>query len=162
MIDLLSISFTQEIICSMIFFTIFGCAIIAEVANNKRIDQISSLLLLMFIIYPSFFQPIIIEIINLYHTKYLFSHSWLPFIYQYGIGIFIFSGGLFAIFKSYGPKQLWSKYKALVVALVWGFIYVTSIHLLMTIAALNDTPMLYLAILSLYIITGIFLSRFVR
>jgi len=48
------------------------------------------------------------------------------------------------------------------VALVWGFIYVTSIHLLMTIAALNDTPMLYLAILSLYIITGIFLSRFVR
>jgi len=77
MIDLLSISFTQEIICSMIFFTIFGCAIVAEVANNKRIDQISSLLLLMFIIYPSFFQPIIIEIINLYHKNiYFHTHGY--------------------------------------------------------------------------------------
>ena len=92
----------------------------------------------------------------------LFSHSWLPFLYQYSFGLLIFGGGLFVIFKAYGFKQFWSEYKILVVALVWGFIYVTSIHLLMTIAALNDAPALYLVILSGYIITALFLSRYVR
>ena len=157
--NLFFISFAQEIIFSMIFFTIFGCAIIAEVANNKRIDQISSLLLLMFIIYPSFFQPIIIEIINLYHTKYLFSHSWLPFIYQYGFGILIFGGGLFAVFKAYGGKEFWNQYKIWIQILIWGFFYVTSIHLLMTISALNDFPLLYLVILSLYIFNVFLLTK---
>ena len=160
--NLFFISFAQEIIFSMIFFTIFGCAIIAEVANNKRIDQISSLLLLMFIIYPSFFQPIIIEIINLYHTKYLFSHSWLPFIYQYGFGILIFGGGLFTIFKAYGQEEFWAQYKTWIAVLVWGFIYVSSIHLLMTIAALNNTPQLYLVIIFMYCSTALILSRYVR
>tara|TARA_B100001113_G_scaffold85373_1_gene67998 strand:+ start:208 stop:492 length:285 start_codon:yes stop_codon:yes gene_type:complete len=92
----------------------------------------------------------------------LFSHSWLPFLYQYSFGLLIFGGGLFAIFKAYGSQQLWSEYKTLVVALVWGFIYVTSIHLLMTVAALNDAPTLYLVIFSGYIITALFLSRYVR
>ena len=32
----------------------------------------------------------------------LFSHSWLPFMYQYGFGLLIFGGGLFAVFKAYG------------------------------------------------------------
>ena len=92
----------------------------------------------------------------------LFSHSWLPFLYQYSFRLLIFGGGLFAIFKAYGPKQLWGEYKTFVVALVWGFIYVTSIHLFMTIAALNDAPWLYLVIFSGYIITAAFLSRYVR
>ena len=60
----------------------------------------------------------------------LFSHSWLPFMYQYGFGI-----------------------------LIWGFIYVSSIHLLMTISALNDYPQLYLVILSLYIFNVFLLTR---
>ena len=102
--DLLTISFTQETISYMIFFTIFGCAVVAELANNKRIDQICLLLFLIFIIYPSvpFFQPFTTYIIYLYDKNPLFSHSWLPFIYQYSIGILIFGGGLFAIFKAYG------------------------------------------------------------
>ena len=37
----------------------------------------------------------------------LFSHSWLPFMYQYGFGILIFGGGLFAVFKAYGGKEFW-------------------------------------------------------
>ena len=48
--DSLTISFTQETISYMIFFTIFGCAVIAEIANNKRIDQICLVLFLIFII----------------------------------------------------------------------------------------------------------------
>ena len=35
----------------------------------------------------------------------LFSHSWLPFMYQYGFGLLIFGGGLFAVFKAYGGKS---------------------------------------------------------
>ena len=36
----------------------------------------------------------------------LFSHSWLPFLYQYSFGLLIFGGGLFAIFKAYGHETL--------------------------------------------------------
>ena len=81
----------------------------------------------------------------------LFSHSWLPFMYQYGFGILIFGGGLFAVFKAYGGKEFWNQYKIWIQILIWGFIYVSSIHLLMTVSALNDYPQLYLVILSLYI-----------
>ena len=41
----------------------------------------------------------------------LFSHSWLPFMYQYGFGLLIFGGGLFAVFKAYGGKKFWNQYK---------------------------------------------------
>ena len=92
----------------------------------------------------------------------LFSHSWLPFLYQYSFGLLIFGGGLFAIFKAYGHEVLWGEYKTFVVALVWGFIYVTSIHLIMTIAALNNAPQLYFVILGGYVITGLLLSRYIR
>jgi len=92
----------------------------------------------------------------------LFSHSWLPFIYQYSFGLLIFGGGLFSIFKAYGYKEFWTQYKTWVIVLVWGFIYVSSIHLFMTLAALNDTPQLYLVILSGYFLTAFMLSRYVR
>ena len=92
----------------------------------------------------------------------LFSHSWLPFIYQYSFGILIFGGGLFAIFKAYGYQEFWAEYKKWVLVLIWGFIYVSSIHLLITIAALNHTPQLYLVILSGYLVTAFILSRYVR
>ena len=92
----------------------------------------------------------------------LFSHSWLPFIYQYSFGLFIFGGGLFAIFKAYGYKEFWTNYRIWIFVLIWGFIYVSSIHLIMTIAALNNTPQLYLVILSGYLVTAFILSRYVR
>ena len=162
--DLLTIPFTQEVISYMIFFTIFGCAVIAEIANNKRIDQICLVLFLIFIIYPSvpFFQPFTTYIIYLYDKNPLFSHSWFPFLYQYSFGLLIFGGGLFAIFKAYGDELLWGEYKAFIVALVWGFIYVTSIHLIMTIAALNNAPQLYFIIFAGYLITALLLSRYIR
>ena len=96
------------------------------------------------------------KIIN---ENYLFSHSWLPFMYQYGFGILIFGGGLFAVFKAYGGKEFWNQYKIWIQILIWGFIYVSSIHLLMTVSALNDYPQLYLVILSLYIFNVFLLTR---
>ncbi len=89
----------------------------------------------------------------------LFSHSWLPVIYQYGFGLLIFGGGLFAVFKAYGGKEFWNQYKIWIQILIWGFIYVSSIHLLMTVSALNDYPQFYLVILSLYIFNVLLLTR---
>jgi hypothetical protein len=89
----------------------------------------------------------------------LFSHSWLPFLYQYGFGLLIFGVGLFSVFKAYGGKEFWSQYKIWIQILIWGFIYVSSIHLLMTVSALNDYPQLYLVILSLYIFNVFLLTR---
>ncbi len=89
----------------------------------------------------------------------LFSHSWLPLMYQYGFGILIFGGGRFAIFKAYGGKEFWNQYKIWIQILIWGFIYVSSIHLLMTVSALNDYPQVYLVILSIYIFNVSLLTR---
>jgi hypothetical protein len=89
----------------------------------------------------------------------LFSHSWLPFLYQYGFGLLIFGVGLFSVFKAYGGKEFWSQYKIWIQILFWGFIYVSSIHLLMTVSALNDYPQLYLVILLLYMFNVFLLTR---
>ena len=89
----------------------------------------------------------------------LFSHSWLPFIYQYSFGILIFGGGLYAVFKAYGGIKFWNEYSIWIKILIWGFIYVSSIHLIMTISALNDSPQLYFLILSLYLFNVFLLTR---
>jgi len=70
-----------------------------------------------------------------------------------------FGGGLFAVFKAYGGKEFWNQYKIWIQILIWGFIYVSSIHLLMTVSALNDYPQLYLVILSFYIFNVFLLTR---
>ena len=62
-------------------------------------------------------------------------------------------------FKAYGGKEFWNQYKIWIQILIWGFIYVTSIHLLMTISALNDYPQLYIVILSLYIFNVFLLTK---
>ena len=92
----------------------------------------------------------------------LFSHSWLPFLYQYSFGLLIFGSGLFAVFRAYCNEKFWQEYKIWIQILIWGFIYVSSIHLFMTVSALNDMPQLYLVILALYIVNVAILIRGVR
>jgi hypothetical protein len=92
----------------------------------------------------------------------LFSHSWLPLMYQYGFGILIFGGGLFTIFRAYGGNQFWKEYKTWIQVLVWGFIYIFSIHLFMTLSALNDAPKIYLFILALYVLNVGILVRNIK
>jgi hypothetical protein len=92
----------------------------------------------------------------------LFSHSWLPLIYQYGFGVLIFGGGLFTIFRAYGGNQFWKEYKIWIQVLVWGFIYIFSIHLFMTLSALNDAPKMYLFILALYLLNVGILVRNIK
>ena len=92
----------------------------------------------------------------------LFSHSWLPFLYQYSFGLLIFGSGSFAVFRAYGNEKFWQEYKIWIQILIWGFIYVSSIHLFMTVSALNDMPQLYLVILALYVVNVAILIRGVR
>ena len=92
----------------------------------------------------------------------LFSHSWLPLMYQYGFGILIFGGGLFTIFRAYGGNQFWKEHKIWMQVLVWGCIYIFSIHLFMTLSALNDAPKMYFFILALYVLNVGILVRNIK
>ena len=88
----------------------------------------------------------------------LFSHSWLAYLYQYFFGLIIFGGGLYAVFKAYGD-DFWVKYRKWVIILIWGFIYVASIHLFMTVAALENQGNYYFLILLFYLINVSILSK---
>ncbi len=134
------------------FFIVF---LYAHFYKNKFLDFLSLIIFSAIV----FYQETFYEQEKIINENYLFSHSWLPFMYQYGFGILIFGGGLFAVFKAYGGKEFWNKYKIWIQILIWGFIYVSSIHLLMTVSALNDYPQLYLVIFSLYIFNVILLTR---
>ncbi|MDX9924004.1 MAG: hypothetical protein RBS48_04510 [Ignavibacteriaceae bacterium] len=65
-----------------------------------------------------------------------FSHSWLPFIYLYGVGGIFFIGGMILIKKAkiLNPeRKLDRRWKWL---LYFGFFYYLAIHFIMIIAAL--------------------------
>jgi len=83
-------------------------------------------------------------------------------MYQYGFGVLIFGGGLFTIFRAYGGNQFWKEHKIWMQVLVWGFIYIFSIHLFMTLSALNDAPKMYLFILALYVLNVGILVRNIK
>ena len=66
------------------------------------------------------------------------------------------------MFRAYGNEKFWQEYKIWIQILIWGFIYVSSIHLFMTVSALNNIPQLYLVILALYVVNVAILIRGVR
>lgn len=65
-----------------------------------------------------------------------FFDSWLPFLYLYGVGGFLFSSGMFLIYKSKSIDLKKSTHKFWFKVLIFGFIYFMLIHALLTIAAL--------------------------
>jgi hypothetical protein len=79
-------------------------------------------------------------------------------LYQYFFGLIIFGGGLYAVFKAYGD-DFWVKYRKWIIILIWGFIYVASIHLFMTVAALENQGNYYFLILLFYLINVLILSK---
>jgi len=79
-------------------------------------------------------------------------------LYQYFFGLIIFGGGLYAVFKAYGD-DFWVKYRKWIIILIWGFIYVASIHLFMTVAALENQGNYYFLILLFYLINVSILSK---
>lgn len=67
----------------------------------------------------------------------LFSHSWLPYIYQYGLGAVIFIIGLFITLRS-GSFDLTRRIHRLwLIVLVVGFVWFVTLHAALTLAALG-------------------------
>ena len=58
----------------------------------------------------------------------VFSQTWLPFIYLYGIGGLAFLFGVFIILKSNALRIQYQKHKAWLWVLFYGYLFYASIH----------------------------------
>ncbi len=68
----------------------------------------------------------------------LFSHSWLPFIYLYGLGGILFIAGIIITTKAGAFDLKRAKHKKWMWILIFGFVWYLSMHALMTLAALGS------------------------
>jgi len=68
-----------------------------------------------------------------------FSHSWLPFIYQYGVGLLIFVIGLGLTLKagSFRPRED-PRHRKWLAILIDGYIWYATMHAALTLAALGQ------------------------
>ncbi|MCF8306371.1 MAG: hypothetical protein K9G57_02940 [Ignavibacteriales bacterium] len=65
-----------------------------------------------------------------------FYHTWLPFIYLYGVGGVFFVLGLIFAIKSNALNLKKKKHKYWLRVLIFGYLYFMFIHAFFTIAAL--------------------------
>jgi len=82
-----------------------------------------------------------------------FSHSWLPFLYLYGLGGLLFTAGIIITIKS-GSLDLknishWRWFWTL----IFGFIWYMSLHASLTLAALGSVNFSFILIGSVIIIS---------
>jgi len=66
----------------------------------------------------------------------LFEHSWLPFIYLYGVGGLFFLIGMIIIIKSKALNTKLKRHRYWLKVLVFGFFYFVIFHAFFTILAL--------------------------
>jgi len=66
-----------------------------------------------------------------------FSHSWLPYLYQYGLGAVIFVVGLIITLKSGSFDLRRRGHRRWMRILLLGFIWYATVHAAMTLAALG-------------------------
>ncbi|MBC8213578.1 MAG: hypothetical protein ISR90_05050 [Candidatus Marinimicrobia bacterium] len=97
----------------------------------------------------------------------LFSHSWLPFLYLYGLGgaLFVFGiiitlkAGSFDLNRYVHKKWMW--------VLIFGFVWYIMLHALMTLAALDSisvylVPIIMLALVVIFIAVNLILKKIAR
>jgi hypothetical protein len=65
-----------------------------------------------------------------------FSHTWLPYIYLYGVGGIFFVIGIIITKKSGSMNLNNKKHRFWFKILLFGFIYYMALHFFLTIAAL--------------------------
>ncbi len=65
-----------------------------------------------------------------------FSHTWLPFIYLYGVGGIFFIIGIIITKKSKAMDLSNKKHRYWFKILIFGFVYYMALHFFLTIAAL--------------------------
>lgn len=66
-----------------------------------------------------------------------FSHSWLPYIYQYGLGAVIFCVGLLITLKSGSLDLRRKQHRRWLIILLIGFVWFLTLHGSLTLAALG-------------------------
>ena len=87
-----------------------------------------------------------------------FSHSWLPFMYQYGLGGLLFIAGIMITIRSgsLNPNKIshWRWFWALIFGLVWYM----CIHASLTLAALGSVNFAFILMGSVIIVSifGVF------
>ena len=65
-----------------------------------------------------------------------FSHTWLPYIYLYGVGGIFFVIGIIITKKSGAMDFTKKKHRFWFKVLLFGFVYYMALHFFLTIAAL--------------------------
>ena len=68
-----------------------------------------------------------------------FSRTWLPYLYLYGAGGFIFFTGILIILRSRSLKIERARHNFWFHILIFGFFYYMGIHGLFTFAAIGET-----------------------
>ena len=94
----------------------------------------------------------------------LFSHSWLPYIYLYGLGGFLFVFGIIITLKAGSFDLRRYAHKKWMWVLVFGFVWYSSMHFLMTFAALGmisvyTVPIILLLLAVVFIIVTVILRK---
>ncbi|NQV15748.1 hypothetical protein HQ531_09860 [bacterium] len=87
----------------------------------------------------------------------LFSHSWLPFIYLYGLGGILFVAGIIITLKAGSFDLKRPAHRKWMWILLFGFFWYFSMHALMTWAALGTispyaVPIILLAQVAIFIV----------
>lgn len=70
-------------------------------------------------------------------TELPFSHTWLPYIYLYGIGGLLFLSGVIITIKSESLDLKRPKHRIWLSVLIFGFIWFMVMHALWNMAALE-------------------------
>jgi hypothetical protein len=94
----------------------------------------------------------------------LFSHSWLPFIYLYGLGGLLFVFGIIITLKAGSFDLSRYSHKKWMWVLLFGFVWYLMIHALMTWAALGiisvyTVPIVLLGMAAVFIAVTLMLKR---
>jgi len=81
-----------------------------------------------------------------------FNRVWLPFLYLYGVGGFIFLIGIYIISKSRSLKRERQRHKKWFYVLIFGFIYYVGIHSFFTLAAIDNLIIAYAIMLVIIVL----------
>ena len=93
-----------------------------------------------------------------------FTHTWLPFIYLYGLGGILFVAGIIITIKSGSFDLNRHAHKKWMWILLFGFVWYLMMHALMTWAALDiipvyTVPIVLLGLVAIFIIVTLKLRR---
>jgi len=68
----------------------------------------------------------------------LFSHSWLPFIYLYGVGGIAFVVGMLLILRTKALEVSFERHKKWLWVLIYGFLFYAGLHATFILLAIGS------------------------